>query len=172
MLIFNSLEELATYAGKELGVSDWLCVDQPMIDAFAAVTNDYQWIHVDKEKAAASAFGSTIAHGYLILSLIPALGDQVYKLNNIDAAINAGMNWLRFVQPVLSGQHVRARIKISKAQIRPVGPSRVLVEPTVEIKETGKVACKAEMVFMITRAKKVATDMAADNAEKTAAPNG
>ncbi len=171
MLIFNSLEELAVYDGKELGVSDWLRVDQSMIDAFAAVTNDYQWIHVDRERAAASPFGSTIAHGYLILSLIPALGDQVYKLNNIDAAINAGMNWLRFIQPVLSGQHVRARIKVSKAQVRPVGTSRVLVEPTVEIKETGKVACKAEMVFMITRAKKPAANTVGEPHEKTAAPH-
>jgi len=170
MLIFNSIEELAEYDGKELGVSDWLCVDQPMIDAFASVTNDYQWIHVDQQKAASSPFGTTIAHGYLILSLIPALGDQVYKLNNIDAAINAGLNWLRFVQPVRSGQHVRARIKVSKVQLRPVGPSRVLVEPTVEIKETGRVACKAEMVFMVTRAKQAATKQAADIGETAAAP--
>ncbi|MEM7443470.1 MAG: MaoC family dehydratase [Pseudomonadota bacterium] len=153
MLIFNSIDELAEHEGQELGVSDWLCVDQKMIDAFAAVTNDHQWIHVDQEKAVASPLGSTIAHGYLILSLIPALGDQVYKLNNVDVAINAGLNWLRFVQPVRAGQHVRARIKLSKVQQRPVGPSRALVEPTVEIKETGKIACKAEMVFMITMAK-------------------
>ena len=134
MLIFNSVEELAEYEGKELGVSDWLCVDQAMIDAFAAVTNDYQWIHVDREKAAASPLGSTIAHGYLILSLIPALGDQVYKLNNVEVAINAGLNWLRFVQPVKAGQHVRARIKVSKVQVRAVGPSgdaRCLFWPSV-----------------------------------------
>ena len=166
MLIFNSVEELAEYEGKELGVSDWLCVDQAMIDAFAAVTNDYQWIHVDRERAAASPLGSTIAHGYLILSLIPALGDQVYKLNNVEVAINAGLNWLRFVQPVKAGQHVRARIKVSKVQVRAVGPSRALVEPTVEIKETGKIACKAEMVFMITMAKPAAATQEAAVAQQ------
>jgi len=150
MLILKNVEELAAYEGKELGVSDWLQVDQARIDAFAKVTEDYQWIHIDPDRARATPYGRTIAHGYLILSLIPALGDQVYKLEGIDFALNAGMNWLRFNHPVVEGSHIRARLAVKQVQRRKNGPSRVLVDAVVEVRETGKVACQAEMVFLVT----------------------
>jgi acyl dehydratase len=149
MLIFKSVEELATYEGKELGVSNWLCVDQGRINAFAKVTDDYQWIHLDPERAADTVYGRPIAHGYLILSLIPALGDQIYRLENIDYALNAGLNWMRFPHAVTEGSHIRARLKVMQVQRRRNGPARILVHALVEIKETGKIACEAEMVFIV-----------------------
>lgn len=149
MLIFKSVKQLAEYEGKELGTSDWFQVDQDRIDAFAKVTKDFQWIHLDSERASKTVYGSTIAHGYLVLSLIPMLGDQIYRLENIEYALNAGLNWLRFPHAVAAGWHIRCRLKVMQVQQRRSGPARVMVQAVVEIKETGKTACEAEMVFII-----------------------
>ena len=107
-LIINSYEEFAAHLGEELGASDWLLVDQDRIKLFADATLDHQWIHVDTEKAKAeSPFKSTIAHGYLTLSMLPYLWNQIIKVNNLKMMINYGIDKMKFGQPVLSGQKIR-----------------------------------------------------------------
>ncbi len=107
-LVINSYEEFAEYQGKQLGVSDWLTVDQDRINLFADATLDHQWIHVDTERAEReSQYHSTIAHGYLTLSLLPYLWGQIIQVNNIKMLINYGMDKMRFGAPVITGSRVR-----------------------------------------------------------------
>ena len=107
-IVVNSYEEFAALKGKTIGVSDWLTVDQKTIDMFADATHDHQWIHVDPERCKReSPYHQTIAHGYLQLSLLPYLWQQIIQVNNIDMLVNYGMDKMRFGQPVLSGQRVR-----------------------------------------------------------------
>lgn len=107
-LIINSYDEFAAYEGKELGVSDWLQIDQDRINLFADATLDHQWIHVDTERAQReSPYKSTIAHGYLTLSLLPYLWDQIVDVHNIKMLVNYGMDQMRFGQPVITGSRVR-----------------------------------------------------------------
>jgi len=107
-LVINSYDDFAAYLGKELGVSEWLTVDQERINLFADATLDHQWIHVDVERAQKeSPYKSTIAHGYLTLSLLPYLWDEIIEVNNIKMLVNYGMDKMRFGQPVVTGSRVR-----------------------------------------------------------------
>ena len=107
-VIINSYDEFAAYLGKEIGKSDWLLVDQDRINLFADATLDHQWIHVDTERAQReSPYKSTIAHGYLTLSLLPYLWDQIVDVHNIKMLVNYGMDQMRFGQPVITGSRVR-----------------------------------------------------------------
>ena len=107
-LSVNSYEEFAAHLGEQLGVSEWLEVNQDRINLFADATLDHQWIHVDVEKAQKeSQYKSTIAHGYLTLSLLPYLWAQIIEVNNIKMLVNYGMDKMRFGQPVLTGSRVR-----------------------------------------------------------------
>ncbi|MBO4606516.1 MAG: MaoC family dehydratase [Prevotella sp.] len=107
-LIVNSYEEFASHLGEKLGESDWLLVDQERINLFADATLDHQWIHVDTERAKVeSPYKSTIAHGYLTLSLLPYLWEQVIEVNNIKMLVNYGMDKMRFGQAVVTGSRVR-----------------------------------------------------------------
>lgn len=100
-LVINSYDEFAAYLGKELGVSDWLPVDQERINKFADATLDPQWIHVDVERAKReSPYKSTIAHGYLTLSLLPYLWNQIIKVNNLEMMVNYGMDQMKFARPL------------------------------------------------------------------------
>ncbi len=133
-----SIESLQKYVGQELGVSDWLTVEQSMIDAFADTTLDDQWIHIDVERAKTeSLFGTTVAHGFLVLSLIPFLRRNI-EFIPLDAGqfINYGVDYLRFLNPVRAGARIRLRMSLSK--IEPRGDGRVLLKShnIVEI-ETG-----------------------------------
>ncbi|MGW5122351.1 MaoC family dehydratase, partial [Streptomyces noursei] len=101
--VFGSVEELRAAVGEELGPSDWLAVDQKRIDLFAEATGDHQWIHVDEERAAAGPFGTTIAHGYLTLSLLPVLVPQLLRVDNVKMGINYGTNKVRFPATVPVG---------------------------------------------------------------------
>ncbi|MBR2083635.1 MAG: MaoC family dehydratase [Muribaculaceae bacterium] len=113
MLTINSYEEFASHLGEELGASDWLTVDQDRINMFADATLDHQWIHVDVERAKAeSAYHSTIAHGYLTMSLIPHLWNQIIEVNNLEMQVNYGMDKMRFGQPVITGSRVRLVTKL------------------------------------------------------------
>ena len=108
MLIINSYEEFASHLGEELGHSDWLLIDQERINLFADATLDHQWIHVDTERASKeSPYKSTIAHGYLTLSILPYLWAQIIQVNNIKMLVNYGMDKMRFGQPVVTGSRVR-----------------------------------------------------------------
>lgn len=108
------LERLQTLVGSEVGVSDWFVVDQDRIDAFADATEDHQWIHVDPQRAAGGPFGTTIAHGFLTLSLLVALTGQVeIDVGEPKMAINYGLDRVRFTSPVPSGSRIRARVELS-----------------------------------------------------------
>lgn len=112
-LIINSYEEFASHLGEELGTSDWLLVDQERINLFADATLDHQWIHVDPERAAKeSPYKSTIAHGYLTLSLLPHLWGQIIEVNHLKMMVNYGMDKMRFGRPVLVGSRVRLVAKL------------------------------------------------------------
>lgn len=107
-LIINSYDEFAAYLGKDLGASEWLALDQERINLFADATLDHQWIHVDVERAKAeSPYKSTIAHGYLTLSVLPYLWGQIIEVRNIKMLVNYGMDKMRFGQPVVTGSRVR-----------------------------------------------------------------
>jgi acyl dehydratase len=141
----NGIEELKTLVGEEIGVSDWFEVTQSRINAFADATEDHQWIHLDSERArTASPFGSTIAHGFLSLSLLPYLAAQAYRVEgNFKMGINYGLNRLRFVSPVPSGSRVRARFTLQSVEDVPGGSQLTLVA-TVEIEGGQKPALVAE----------------------------
>ena len=103
----SSYEEFAQYLGQEIGTSEWLEVDQARINMFADATSDHQWIHVDPERAKEGPFGQTIAHGYLTLSLLPYLWEQIIEVHNLKMMVNYGMDKMKFGQAVLSGQSIR-----------------------------------------------------------------
>ncbi|HAT61284.1 MAG TPA: acyl dehydratase, partial [Prevotella sp.] len=132
-LIINSYNEFATYVGKELGTSDWLQVDQNRINAFADATLDHQWIHIDPERAKEeSPYKSTIAHGYLTLSLLPYFWGQIIQVNNLKMMVNYGMDKMRFGKPVLVGSSIRMTTKLDSIEdLR--GISKVGIAFNIEI---------------------------------------
>ncbi|AWK07900.1 MaoC family dehydratase [Streptomyces spongiicola] len=143
--IFTSAEELAAGVGEELGPSDWLEVDQKRIDLFAEATGDHQWIHVDPERAASGPFGTTVAHGYLTLSLLPALVPRIMRVEGMKMGINYGTNKVRFPAPVPVGSRLRATAVLSSvAEVG--GGVQVTAVVTVEREGGGKPVCVAESV--------------------------
>jgi len=138
--------ELAHYAGAELGVSEWLRVDQDLIDAFAALTGDDQWIHTEPLRAAHTDYGATVAHGLLTLSLLPQLAAQVYRIDGARSRINYGYDRVRFPEPVLVGSRIRDRIVLDA--VEPVAAGvRVGVTHTVEIEGSSRPACIASALL-------------------------
>jgi acyl dehydratase len=148
-----NLDDLQKFVGRELGVSDWLTVDQSRIDQFAECTGDRQWIHVDVERAKReSPFGAPVAHGYLTLSLLAPTALEVFiRPAGITQAFNYGLDRVRFISPVKVGARVRNRIKLLSAE--PKGGSRVLLstENTIEIEGEEKPALTAVALAMIAR---------------------
>jgi acyl dehydratase len=142
-----TLAELEQAARQDLGASDWVTVDQRAIDLFAEATGDHQWIHVDPEKAAQGPFGQTVAHGYLSLSLIPALLEQVLSVSDARMGVNYGIEKVRFTAPVPSGSEVRLRATLNSAERRGEG---VLFRlgVTVEIRDEEKPAVVGEVVYL------------------------
>ncbi len=134
MLIINSYEEFASHLGEELGTSEWLTVDQDRINMFADATLDHQWIHVDVERAKAeSAYHSTIAHGYLTMSLIPHLWNQIIEVNNLEMQVNYGMDKMRFGQPVITGSRVRLVTKLHNiADLRGICKAEIDLKMEIE----------------------------------------
>lgn len=146
-LIINSYEEFAAYVGKELGTSEWLQVTQERINQFADATLDHQWIHVDPERAKEGPFGQTIVHGYLTLSLLPYLWQQIIEVNNLKMMVNYGMDKMKFGQAVLSGQSVRLSTKLeSIANLR--GICKVEIKFSIEIKDERKPALTGIATFL------------------------
>ena len=148
MLTINSYEEFVAYEGKELGASEWVQISQDRINQFADATDDHQWIHVDVEKCKAeSPFGQTIAHGYLTLSMIPLMWNQIIEVNNLERMMNYGMKDMRFGQPVLSGQSIRMKVSLDEIQnLR--GAIKTNVKFVIEIQETGKKAVEGIATFI------------------------
>lgn len=148
MLTINSYEEFASYEGKELGASEWVVIPQERINQFADATDDHQWIHVDEEKCKVeSPFGQTIAHGYLTISMIPLMWNQIIEVNNLERMMNYGMKDMRFGQPVLSGQSIRMKVHLDEIQnLR--GAIKTNVKFVIEIQETGKKAVEGIATFI------------------------
>ncbi|HEY4456912.1 MAG TPA: MaoC family dehydratase [Pseudonocardiaceae bacterium] len=147
MLHLENPSTLADHIGEQLGTSDWITIDQARINGFADVTEDHQWIHVDIERANAGPFGTTIAHGYLTLSLAPVILGQVVKIDNINAGVNYGLNKVRFPAPVPVGSRVRGHVSLVSA--KPRGESiEAVFGLTVEIEGTERPACVAEAVVL------------------------
>ncbi|QOI98255.1 MAG: MaoC family dehydratase [Flammeovirgaceae bacterium] len=147
-VVINGFSEFEKFTGLEIGVSGYLKITQEQINKFAEATLDHQWIHTDPERAKAeSQFKSTIAHGYLTLSLIPYLWEQIAQVNNSKMLVNYGIENLRFNQPVLVNQEVRLRVKLkSIADLRGIAKAEMLV--TLEIRDNPKPAFTATIVFL------------------------
>ncbi len=147
--IFASVDELRAAVGEELGASQWLEIDQQRIDRFADATGDHQWIHVDPRKAAQGPFGTTIAHGYLTLSLIPSFMSELLRVEGVTMGVNYGLNKVRFPAPVPVGSRLRASARI--AEVTEVDRGVQLVtQVTVEREGGTKPVCVAETVARFT----------------------
>jgi acyl dehydratase len=148
MLTLTGLEEVKSYVGRELGVSDWLDVTQEKIDRFAEVTGDDQWIHVDPERAAQSPFGGTIAHGYYTLSLAPRFSYDMFKFEGFAFGINYGLNRVRFPAPMPVGGRVRMRAALKEVEEIP-GGAQITTELTFEREGGEKPVCVAESLSRV-----------------------
>jgi acyl dehydratase len=142
-------EELKSSVGKDLGTSSWVTVEQERIDKFAEATGDHQWIHVDPEKAKDGPFGSTIAHGFLTLSLIPALAWEVYTIEGARLSVNYGLNKLRFITPVKVGSRVRAHLSVASVDEVPGNALQVATTVTIELEGAEKPAAVAETLTRV-----------------------
>ncbi|MCZ8277072.1 MAG: MaoC family dehydratase [Acetobacteraceae bacterium] len=149
MRMVETPEALRALIGQELGVSDWLEVTQDLIDRFAEVTGDHQWIHVDVERAKREMpGGKTIAHGYLLLSLLPKLGAGIYKLSWPTRSINYGSDKVRIVNPVKAGARIRLRQSLVAVEDGAPGAHRITVRQTLEIENEAKPAMIADTIRM------------------------
>jgi acyl dehydratase len=142
-----TIEEMKSVVGQELGVSDWHAVTQPDVNAFADVTHDHQWIHIDVERAKKeSPFGGPVAHGYFTLSLAPGLVKQIWSVTDARMGLNYGLNKLRFPSPVPVGARVRVRATLLAAEDVP-GGLQVTINLVFEIEGAAKPGCAAEAVY-------------------------
>ena len=150
MKVISSIDDAVGLVGQELGVGEWKEIDQKRIDAFADVTEDHQWIHLDVERAKTeSPYGTTIAHGFLTLSLIPALSRDNFRVDNAKMAINYGLNKVRFLAAVPAGGRIRARSELVDAE--KVGDTMVnlTVRQTVELDGSDKPAAVADTIVRL-----------------------
>jgi acyl dehydratase len=145
-----SIEEIASRVGQEVGVSDWLEIDQARIDAFAEITEDPQFIHIDAEAAARTPFGGTIAHGFLTLSLLSRMAaDAMLRPADVKMGINYGFEKVRFLAPVRSGKRVRGRFRLDRFDEKRPGQWQFVHSVTVEIEGEDKPALIAEWIGLI-----------------------
>jgi acyl dehydratase len=143
----KSLDELPGLVGTELGVTEWTNVSQDQVNKFADATGDHQWIHTDPERAAAGPFGGTIAHGYLTLALTPKVISEVLEIDEVQAALNYGLNKVRFPAPVPVGSNVRAAVGIASAEQKPSG-IEVVFSVRFESDAASKPVCVAESLVL------------------------
>jgi acyl dehydratase len=143
MRSFEHLADLAPLVGQEIALSDWITVDQHRINLFADATGDHQWIHLDAERAAKGPFGTTIAHGFLTLSLLPEMSAAAMEVRDTRMGVNYGLNKVRFPAPVPSGSRLRGRFKLLAYE--PLeGGAQLTVEVTMEREGSDKPVCVAE----------------------------
>jgi len=148
MIVISSFEELESYVGKELGVSEYITISQEQINMFADATLDHQWIHVDTVRAKAeSPYKTTIAHGYLNISVLPYLWEQIIEVKNSKLTVNYGIEKLRFNQPVLVDSQVRLRAKLNSV-INLRGITKAEIQVSMEIKDNKKTALDATIIFL------------------------
>lgn len=148
MRVFTGADELRAAAGERLGVSDWMTIEQQRVNAFADATEDHQWIHIDPQRAATGPFGTTIAHGFLTLSLLPHLIDQTYRVEGTTMVINYGLNKVRFPTPVPVGSNVRAEVALAEATEVTDG-LQLVVRATLQIEGNAKPGCVADWVTRV-----------------------
>jgi acyl dehydratase len=142
---YAHLEDLRAEVGREIGTSDWVVVDQERIELFARATGDHQWIHVDPERARQGPFGTTVAHGFLTLSLLPELFAKGFAIDDVRMGVNYGLNRVRFPTPVPAGSRLRGHFRLLSYE--PLdGGAQLTVEATIELEGSAKPACVAETV--------------------------
>ena len=147
MKVFQDLAEFAAARGSQFGPTEWLQVSQERVNLFAEATGDHQWIHVDPERAKSGPFGGTIAHGYLTMSLVPSLLQEVWKVDGMKMGLNYGINKLRFPAPVPVGSKVRADVTLASVEKVGGGGQQTTLNVTIEIEGEGKPGCVAEVVY-------------------------
>ena len=143
MKSFETSAELQNLVGQELGVSEWMTITQEQINKFAEATGDHQWIHVDPERAKAGPFGTTIAHGFLTLSLLPEMTASAFHITQTRMGVNYGLNKVRFPSPVPVNSRLRGRFKLTE-YIPLEGGAQMTVECTMEREGSEKPVCVAE----------------------------
>ena len=143
----HGLDELKALAGADLGHTGWLEITQDRVNAFADATGDHQWIHVDRERAAAGPFGGTIAHGYLTLSLVIPLLNELVDVKGVSMGINYGLNKVRFPAPVPVGSKVRLAAQLGAVEDAGVNAVQVVADFTMEIEGVAKPACVAQAIY-------------------------
>ena len=146
MKTFPRLADVEGLVGRELGTSDWLLVDQPRIAGFADATDDHQWIHLDAERARSGPFGTTVAHGFLTLSLLPAMLASSFAFDDVRLAINYGLGKVRFPAPVPAGSRVRAHLTLKRFDMIE-GGAQLTLDVSIECEGTVKPVCVAESLL-------------------------
>jgi acyl dehydratase len=144
--VLDGPEAVKAAVGTHLGFSDWVEIDQDRVNLFADATGDHQWIHVDPERAKDGPFGTTIAHGYLSISLVPALLHEIVDVRGVTMALNYGINKLRFPSPVPVGSRVRMSARLAEVE-EVAGGVQVVIAATIEIEDQPKPACVADVVY-------------------------
>jgi acyl dehydratase len=142
---FERLEDLKALVGHSLGSSDWITVDQRRIELFADATGDHQWIHLDAQRAATGPYRTTIAHGFLTLSLLPQMFESAFEVGDSQMGVNYGLNRVRFPAPVPSGSRLRAHFKLLSYDTID-GGAQLTTEVTIECEGASKPVCVAESV--------------------------
>jgi len=154
MQTFPNLDALTAHAGQELGTTDWITISQEQIQQFAEATGDHQWIHLDADRASReSPYETTIAHGFLTLSLAPRLLAQIYKVESVKMAINYGANKIRFTNAVPSGSQVRMKAWLHHVEPQNANEGasgvRAIIECVFEVEGQSKPACIAELIMLL-----------------------
>lgn len=146
----NGIAGIKQYTGTTIGPGEWITVTQEMINAFAAATFDFQWVHTDVEKASRSLpGGKTIAHGYFTLSLIPQFLYQLISIENVQAFINYGIHSARFISPVQAGSRIRLQVNFTNVEELPNNHVKLFMNCTMELEGSDKPACVAELISLV-----------------------
>lgn len=148
MQTFDGLDEFERAVGTHLGHSRWRTVTQEQVDLFADTTDDHQWIHVDSERAARGPFGSTVAHGFLTLALLPSMVREIYRVEGMAMVVNYGSDRVRFPHPTPVGARIRAGAELTRLDRGPQG-ALAMVTTTVEIEGVAKPACVSDSLFLL-----------------------
>ena len=151
MRTFEDVDDFCSAVGERLGESSWIAIDQARIDLFAEATGDHQWIHVDAGRAANGPFGTTIAHGFLTLSLIPVMLAEILEVKQLAAFVNYGTDKVRFLRPVPVDSRVRASVSLTSVEEVALGV-RAILSVEIGLEGEGKPACVAELITVLVRA--------------------
>ena len=150
MRILENIEELKTLVGQEIGISEWTTISQDRINKFADATGDHQWIHIDVERAKNELpGGTTIAHGFLTLSLLPKLAQEIYKVKGLRHSLNYGSDRIRFTAPVPAESRVRGRYKLKSTEDVKDNGVKIIGEMTIEIEGRDRPACIVESISIV-----------------------